>query len=129
MSEFTHRLPHQPWSKPSRNEEEYFHRDEFRHRMEVARQRETDRAAAERERWLESHRDRCPKCGGHLQLVETDHARADQCPKCLGVWLDHETFDQLTHPHQKNAYLTMVFRDILLQFTTGKVNPTGGEDH
>jgi hypothetical protein len=128
MTEFTHRLPHQPWSKPSRNEEEYFHRDEFRHRMELARQREAEREGDERARWLESHRNHCPKCGSRLEVMETEDARADQCPQCLGVWLDHDTFDRLTHPEEKNAYLTMVFRDILLQFTTGKVKPARGAD-
>jgi Zn-finger nucleic acid-binding protein len=60
--------------------------------------------------------------------VETDDAQADQCPQCLGVWLDHETFDRLTHPEEKNAYLTMVFRDALLQFTTGKAKPAPESD-
>jgi hypothetical protein len=128
MTEFTHRLPHQPWSKPSRNEEEYFHRDEFRHRMELARQREAEREQEDRRRWLESHRNHCPKCGSRLEVVETDDAQADQCPQCLGVWLDHETFDRLTHPEEKNAYLTMVFRDALLQFTTGKAKPAPESD-
>jgi len=123
MSEFTHRLPHQPWSKPSRNEQEYFHRDEFRQRMQLARQREAQREEEERKRWLDSHRNHCPKCGSRLQPVETGGARADQCPQCLGVWLDHETFDRLTHPEEKNAYLTGMFREVLLQFTTGNVSP------
>jgi hypothetical protein len=128
MSEFTHRLPHQPWSKPSRNEQEYFRRSEFRQRMELARQRESEREEEERRLWLDSHRNHCPKCGSGLQLMESGGARADQCPQCLGVWLDHETFDRLTHPEEKNAYLTGVFREILLQFTTGSVEPLGETD-
>jgi hypothetical protein len=128
MSEFTHRLPHAPWRKPSRNEEEYFHREEFNKRMSAARARETRREKEAREAWLTSHKGRCPKCGGMLERISTADARADQCPACLGVWLDHETFDRLTHPDEKNTYLTGIFREVLLQYTTGRVDPIGRED-
>lgn len=121
MSPFTHRLPRQSWSKPSKNEEEYFHREEFRQRMEAARRRERERSAAEREAWLAEHRNRCPKCGGELQPITTKSEHGDQCSNCYGVWLDAETFDRLTHPHEPNPYLTNVFREILLQWTTGEV--------
>lgn len=121
MSEFTHRLPHQPWSKPSRNEDQYFHREEFRKRMEAARHREALRAKEDRDRWLDSHRGHCPKCGGRLELLRTEDGSAEQCPNCLGVWMDHETFDRLTHPHDKNEYLTGILRDLFLQWTTGDV--------
>ena len=124
MSEFTHRLPHQSWSKPSRNEAEYFKREEFRKRMEAARRREARRAESDRQRWLEEHRNRCPKCGGELQPITTKSEHADQCSNCLGVWLNHETFDRLTNPEDKNEYLTGIFRDVFLQYTTGGL---GGE--
>lgn len=120
MSKLTHRLPHQPWSKPSRNEQEYFVREEFNKRMGAARQREAARASEERNRWLDEHRDHCPKCGGRLEEVRTIEGVADQCPNCLGVWMSHEVFDRITHPHEKNEYLTGIFRDVLLQYTTGK---------
>ena len=120
MSEFTHRLPNQSWSKPSRNESEYFKREEFRTRMEAARRREADRAEAERDEWLRDHADRCPKCSGQLQPITTAAEYGDQCPNCLGVWLDSETFDRLTHPEEKNEYLTGVFREVFLQYTTSR---------
>lgn len=121
MSEFTHRLPHQPWSKPSRNEDQYFRQEDFRKRMESARQREAERAHEERRLWLEAHQGHCPKCGSRLERVTVDDGSADQCPSCLGVWLDHELFDRLTHPHEKNEYLTGIFRGILLQFSSPEV--------
>jgi len=130
MSEFTHRLPHQPWSKPSRNEQEYFRRQEFRARMNRARSREAQRADTERETLMARHRDRCPKCGGGLEAIEMPEGRADQCPNCLGVWLEHEMFDRLTHPETKDDFLTSILRDNFLQFTTGKVakpHRTGNE--
>ncbi len=122
MAEFTHRLPHQPWSKPSRNEQQYFHRLEFQERMAAARERERERDASERQQLFEQHRDRCPKCGSPLESVTLEDGRADQCPNCLGVWLDHETFDRLTQPEERSNYLTDTLREVLLQYSTGKIS-------
>ncbi|MHB1193893.1 MAG: TFIIB-type zinc ribbon-containing protein [Longimicrobiales bacterium] len=119
MSEFTHRLPHQPWPKPSRNEDKYFHLEDFRKRMEAAREREAARAQDERQRWLDAHQGHCPRCGSRLERITLEEGSADQCPGCLGVWLDHGLFDRLTHPHEENQYLTGILRGLLLQFTTG----------
>jgi Zn-finger nucleic acid-binding protein len=126
MSEFTHRLPHQPWPKPSRNEDHYFHREEFRQRMEAARHREARREMEDRKRWLAEHEGHCPGCGGVLEPIDTGDGSAQQCPNCLGVWLDHETFDRLTHPHEKNEYLTGILREMLLEWTTGRKPRQGG---
>jgi Transcription factor zinc-finger len=126
MSEFTHRLPHRPWSKPSRNEEEYFHREEFRLRMEKARHRETQRGVDERARLLELHRGHCPRCGAELEGIRLAQGMAQQCPLCLGVWMDHVTFDRLTHPGKQDDYLTGIFREMLLRYTTGEI-PTEAE--
>ena len=123
MTEFTHRLPHQSWNKPSRNEKEYFQREEFRLRMKAARRREAERKEAERARWIQEHGNHCPKCGGELQPITTRSEHGDQCAHCMGVWLDRETFDRLTHPDEPNPYLTGIFRDLLLQWTTGDLGP------
>jgi len=121
MSEFTHRLPHQPWSKPSRNEQEYFRREEFQKRMAAARSREAAREQEERQRLLDTHAGRCPRCGGRLEEIRTAEGAAEQCPNCLGVWLDHEMFNRLTHPSEQNTYLTGILREVILQWTTGDV--------
>jgi len=85
IGEFTHRLSHQPWSKPSRSEEEYFHREDFRTRMDAARHREAERAHEERLRWLEARQGHCPRCGSRLERITLQGETADQCPSCLGV--------------------------------------------
>lgn len=118
MSEFMHKLPHSAWSKPSRNEEEYFHMREFGQRMEKARRREASRAQDERRRLLELHQGHCPRCGAGLEGIRLAQGGAQQCPNCLGVWMDHETFDRLTHPVEKDDYLTGMLREVLLQFAT-----------
>ena len=128
MSEFTHRLPHQPWAKPSRNEREYFHRQEFHARMAVARKREQDRGALERAELLERHRNHCPKCGSELERIQVLDVEADQCPNCLGVWLNHETFDQMTRPERESNYVSDTLRQVLLVYSTGNIPVKKGAD-
>ena len=117
MGEFTHKLPNRGWSKPSRNEEEYFRQEEFRKRMAAARAKEKDPEVAQRKRLLEQFQDHCPKCAAPLQPIQLPQGGAEQCPSCLGVWMNHETFDHLTHPEEKNEYLKGVLRDVLLEHT------------
>ena len=107
MSKLTHTLPHQPWPKPSRNEEEYFHREEFRHRMETARHREAAAADEERQRLLELHRGHCPRCGAELEgirLAEGTAAPVSQLSGRLARARDvrppHASRDEGRLPHR-----------------------------
>ncbi|MBI4540211.1 MAG: zf-TFIIB domain-containing protein [Gemmatimonadetes bacterium] len=124
MHEFTHRLPHEPWSKPSRNEEEYFRRLEYETRLEAARHREEQRQAEERERTKELHKDHCPRCGSRLVHVRLRDAWADQCPSCRGIWLDRDMFELFTH--RVRTPLAEWFRSTLLQHSLGEL-PTEKE--
>jgi len=120
MSPFTHRLPHEPFPKPSRNEDEYFHRLEIEQRMARARQREEERARAERARLKALHEGHCPGCGAELQEVRARDGIVHQCPVCRGVWMDQAMFDRLTH-QEEASYLGGIFRGLLLDYTLGEI--------
>ena len=68
-------------NKPSRNEEEYFAREnaELIQRM---------RAQSDAERASGSSARRCPLDASLLAEREYHHVRIDECPTCGGVWLD-----------------------------------------
>ena len=70
--------------KPSRNEDEYFARED----AELLRkQRErAQAAAAEAER--KSHYLKCPKDGYDLATSEYHGVQIETCPHCGGMWLD-----------------------------------------
>jgi len=121
MKSFTYRLPHEPFRKPSKNEEEYFQRQKFEERRQKARQKAEARADEEREHLKEVHKDRCPRCGERLEHIRIREAWADQCPVCEGVWLDREVFAMLTH--QKGRVLNDIFRYILLEQSMGDIHP------
>lgn len=70
--------------RPSRNEEEYFARQEAE--ILKARREAAEKAAEEAER--KSHFMRCPNCGTLLVTEEYHGIEVDRCHACYGIWLD-----------------------------------------
>jgi hypothetical protein len=77
--------------KPSRNEDEYFGKQnlEIIHEMRV--KLDAERKKAERK----AHHNKCPRCGADLKERHAEHVRIDECPECGGIWLDKGELDQL----------------------------------
>ena len=70
--------------KPSRNEEEYFVRENAERIKAMRAKRDAEYAKEERK----LHIMRCPRCGGHLKHQLHHHVRIEVCPDCGGTWLD-----------------------------------------
>jgi len=77
--------------KPSRNEDEYFAKQnlEIIHEMRV--KLDAERKKAERK----AHHNKCPRCGGDLKATHAEHVRIDECGECGGIWLDKGELEQL----------------------------------
>jgi uncharacterized protein len=74
--------------KPSKNEEEYFARQEFELRKKMAEERLAELAVEDRNRARELHHMKCPKCGMQLEEIAFGDVRVDKCFGCEGIWLD-----------------------------------------
>ncbi len=70
--------------KPSRNEEEYFARQEAELMKAKRAQLDAERTKAARSQSMM----KCPKDGSELQEREFHHVKIDVCTQCKGVWLD-----------------------------------------
>ena|SRR5216117_3440215 len=81
--------------KPTQQEEEYFARLEFERQRKFLKEREPQKAEAERQRILDVARGRCPKCAGELVPVPYRGVELDKCSRCQGVWLDFGELDQV----------------------------------
>ncbi len=97
--------------KPSRNEEEYFARED----AELMR-RERERAhvaaiAAERK----SHYMKCPKDGFDLASSNVHGVQIETCPHCGGMWLDAGELEAVAHEDRPNVF-TRVLSDALATF-------------
>lgn len=93
--------------KPSKNEDEYFAREDAERIRKLREQGAAERAAAERR----SHHMRCPKCGGTLHSEEVRGIVIERCPDCHGIWLDHGEMDLLMK-HEEHGILRRVLGDV-----------------
>ncbi|AHG90916.1 hypothetical protein J421_3379 [Gemmatirosa kalamazoonensis] len=84
--------------KPSKNEEEYFARQNAERVQAMRARLDAERAEAERR----SHIMRCPRCGGHLKDQLHHHVRIEVCPDCGGTWLDKGELEMLEAVDKSN---------------------------
>lgn len=93
--------------KPSRNEDEYFARQE----AELLDKQRQAAAAAAAEAERRSHFMKCPKCGYDLVAVHYETLTIDRCTQCGGVWLDPGELEQLRSLQSANV-LSRIFDDV-----------------
>jgi hypothetical protein len=94
--------------KPSRNEDEYFVKQD----AELLRRRRAAEEAAAREAERQSHYMKCPKDGYDLTSSAYHGVQIETCPHCGGMWLDAGEIEAVAHEHRP-ALLTRVISDAL----------------
>ncbi len=77
--------------KPSRNEDEYFARQNLELIHEMRAKLDAERKKTERS----AHLNKCPRCGGDLAEKHAEHVKIDECEDCGGIWLDKGELEQL----------------------------------
>jgi phage FluMu protein Com len=97
-------------NKPSKNEDEYFLKQDAELIKSQRAKLDAERAAAERS----SHYMRCPKCGGTLKETEFHHLKVDICPDCKGMWLDAGEIDMIAHTNESatGSFLKDLFKGL-----------------
>jgi len=93
--------------KPSRNEDEYFAREEAERLAKLRAREAADRIAAERK----SHLLKCPKCGASLNTETFHGVQIERCPEDNGIWLDAGEIDLLMK-EEDPGILRRVFGDV-----------------
>src|SRR5438093_1006723 len=84
---------------PSRNEDEYFAKQDAELIKAMRSKLDQERSAQERK----AHYMKCPKCGADLEEQTRGHVKVDACPECKGVWLDAGEMDLLHHVQRVGA--------------------------
>ena len=69
---------------PTRNEDEYFAREN----AELIKQMRERLDGQRKEQERRNHFMKCPKCGADLTEKAFDQVKVDICPECDGIWLD-----------------------------------------
>ena len=85
--------------KPSRNEDEYFVRQDAELLRKQREAQEAERIRQERA----SHFMKCPKCGADLAEKPMNGVRVDMCTECGGLWLDAGELEQVRQGHKSGV--------------------------
>jgi uncharacterized protein len=94
---------------PSRNEDEYFARQDAELIKQMRAKLDTDRESQERK----AHFMKCPKCGADLQEQTHEHVKVDVCPDCKGMWLDAGEMELLHQVEKAKGSPHNLFKGIL----------------
>jgi Zn-finger nucleic acid-binding protein len=92
--------------KPSRNEDEYFVKQD----AELLRKQRAQAEAATREAERKTHYMKCPKDGYDLSSSTYHGVQIESCPHCGGMWLDAGEIDAVAH-EERPGLLTRVLTD------------------
>lgn len=96
--------------KPSKNEDEYFAKQNLEIIQEMRVRLDVERKQAERK----AHHNKCPRCGADLKEQHVEQVKIDECPECGGIWLDKGELDQLRRVNRSRGVsagvLSSIFR-------------------
>jgi ribosomal protein L37AE/L43A len=96
--------------KPSRNEDEYFGKQNLELIHEMRLKLDAERKQAERK----AHQNKCPRCGSDLTETHLEMVKIDECSECGGIWLDKGELEQLRRVNSargvSGGVLTSLFR-------------------
>jgi hypothetical protein len=94
---------------PSRNEDEYFAKQDAELMKQMRAKLDKEREAQERR----AHHMKCPKCGGNLKEEELGPVKVDVCSDCKGIWFDAGELEMLKHTKKGNAGIMGNFLDLI----------------
>lgn len=94
-------------AKPSRNEDEYFAKQD----AELIKEHRAKLDAVERAAKRAQHHMKCPKCGADLVEKSLGHVKIDVCPDCHGTWLDAGELELVARV--KDGAAAVFIRDLL----------------
>jgi Zn-finger nucleic acid-binding protein len=103
--------------KPSRNEDEYFARED----AELLRKQRERAHATSAEAERKSHFMKCPKDGYDLANSEYHGVQIETCPHCGGMWLDAGELDAVAH----EEHSTVLGRVVSDAFSAFRRTPRG----
>lgn len=92
--------------QPSRNEDEYFAKQDAELIKQMRSKLDKERDDQERK----AHYMKCPKCGADLKEKDIGNVKVDVCSECGGMWLDSGEMDMLRQVQRSGGN---VFKGIL----------------
>ena len=85
--------------QPSRNEDEFFAKQDAELIKQMRAKLDADRQEQERK----AHFMKCPKCGSDLKEEARGDVHVDVCDNCHGMWLDAGELDLMRKMNQSSS--------------------------
>ncbi|MBA2628057.1 MAG: zf-TFIIB domain-containing protein [Gemmatimonadales bacterium] len=98
--------------KPSRNEDEYFVRQD----ADILRKRRAEIDAESKQAERRAHFMKCPKDGYDLETRDMHGIAVEICSHCHGMWLDAGELESVSHRGDDHGLIGRVFGDVLASF-------------
>jgi hypothetical protein len=101
--------------KPSRNEDEYFAREDAEKLYRLHKERRKDEDQKKRDDEKAAHWMKCPKCGYDLEHIKFRGHTVDKCVRCGVTVLDQGELEALAGKEQAGGFLsslTAVFKGL-----------------
>ena len=98
--------------KTSREEEDFFAREEMEKLRKLHAEKAAQQSAADKEKLQKLHFMHCPKCGSDLREITFRGVKVDRCFSCEGVWLDKGELEALAghEPRTMQTVLDFFFK-------------------
>jgi uncharacterized protein len=101
-------------NKPSRNEDEYF----AKQNAELVIQQRARLAAEQSEAERRTHLNKCPRDGYDLRVAELQGVQVETCDHCGGLWLDRGELEVIASHQDRPGLLGRFFGDVLTGLRT-----------
>ena len=105
--------------KPSRNEDEYFVKQD----ADLLRQQRAQAEAAALDAERRTHFMKCPKDGYDLASSMYHGVQIETCPRCGGMWLDAGEVEAVAHD-DRPGLLTRVLSDAFSSLSPSRKKPS-----
>jgi len=102
-----------PTKKDSHDaEEQYFLKRDKEMIKERRRELDLKRKEEDKQRQMQTHWMKCPKCGSSLEEESHNNVMIDRCTECKGIWLDAGELELLTRgqEEQGGGFLSKLFK-------------------
>jgi hypothetical protein len=95
--------------QPSRNEDEYFAKQDAELMKQMRAKLDKEREAQERK----AHFMKCPKDGSDLKEEELGPIKVDVCAECKGIWFDGGELEMMKHAKKGGTGIMNSFFDLI----------------
>ncbi len=92
----------------TKNEDEYFAREDIEKKRKLAHDLRAGLNQAEKDRLRALHHAKCPNCGMDLQSIQHAGLAVQRCFNCHGTWLSEGVLEKIVHEKHTGSVMKAI---------------------